>query len=229
MKWIAHIIAPLISMVILVLLPPVKKSINTTLMGVFRDLGRIKARKRRLENSQALVGINANISNSDILFRRDDPLDGVDFDDEQQGDGAHEKTTYSLDELAEYGDGMDGKPILLSIFGRVYDVSAGSKFYGSEGNYHMFAGKDVTRALSTGCKEDECLVRSTEGLTQKQINEGKRWLSFFQLHDKYPNVGILEDDNREDWLDELIDSAMSGAGSEEGGGGVPLRPIKPSE
>ena len=129
MKWLSHVIAPLISMVILVLLPPVKQAANRNLMALFRDLGRIKARKRRLENSQALVGINKNISNWDILFRRDDPLDGVDFDDEQQGDGAHEKTFYTLDELAEYGNGQDGKPILLSIFGRVYDVSAGSKFY----------------------------------------------------------------------------------------------------
>lgn len=207
MKWIAHIVAPIISLMILTLFPPIKKSINTTLMGVFRDLGRIKARKRRIENSQALVGINKNISNWDILFRRDDPLDGVDFDDEESK--AHEKTTYTLAELAEYGNGQNGKPILLSIFSHVYDVSAGAKFYGSEGNYHMFAGKDVTRALSTGCKEEECLIRSTEGLTDKQINEGKRWLSFFQLHDKYPNVGILEDENREDWLEDLIDKTMN--------------------
>jgi hypothetical protein len=31
-------------------------------------------------------------------------------------------------------------------------------------------------------------------LTEKQIVEGKRWLSFFHLHDKYPLVGRLETD-----------------------------------
>lgn len=219
MKWLAHIVAPLVSFVLLILLPPVKKSINTTLMGVFRDLGRIKARKRRLQNSQALVGLNQNISNWDILFRRDDPLDGLDFDGEEE----HEKTTYTSAELAEYGNGKDGKPLLLSVFGRVYDVSAGAKFYGEEGSYHMFAGKDVTRALSTGCKEEKCLVRSTNGLSEKQLNEGKRWLSFFQLHDKYPFVGLLEEDSRDDWLEELVESAMNAVGEE----GPPIMPKLP--
>ena len=221
MKWLVHFVAPLISVVIFILLPPVKNAINTTLMGVFRDLGRIKARKRRLANSGAVVGYNPNITNWDILFRRDDPLEDIDFDEDDKQAG--EKTTYTLSELAEYGSGEEGKPILLGIFGRIYDVSAGAKFYGEDGSYHMFAGKDVTRALSTGCKEEECLVRSTEGLSKKQINEGKRWLSFFQLHDKYPFVGTLEEDSREDWLEELIESAMK----EKGEKGPPIMPKLP--
>ena len=221
MKWLVHIVAPLISVVIFTLLPPVKNAINTTLMGVFRDLGRIKARKRRLANSGALVGYNPNVTNWDILFRRDDPLEGIDFDEDDKQAGG--KTTYTLSELAEYGSGEEGKPILLGIFGRIYDVSAGAKFYGEDGSYHMFAGKDVTRALSTGCKEEECLVRSTEGLTKKQINEGKRWLSFFQLHDKYPFVGTLEEESREDWLEELIESAME----EKGENRPPIMPKLP--
>ena len=190
-------------------------------MGVFRDLGRIKARKRRLANSGAVVDYNPNVTNWDILCRRDDPLEGIDFDDDDKQAG--EKPTYTVSELAEYGDGSEGRPILLGIFGRIYDVSAGAKFYGEDGNYHIFAGHDVTRALSTGCKETECLVRSTEGLSKKQINEGKRWLSFFQLHDKYPFVGHLEEESREDWLEELIESAMKDKGEK----GPPIMPKLP--
>ena len=177
-----------------------RKAVNYFLMGVVRDVGRIKARKRRLShNSHAVT------SNFEILLRRDDPLQGVDFDSEAQHTSL---TTYTSKELSEYGDGRDGRPLLLSVFGRVYDVSAGEKFYGDGGAYHMFAGKDVTKALCTGCKEGECLVRDTTGLTERQISEGKRWLSFFQMHDKYAYKGNLEGDS-ESWLDMLVESSLS--------------------
>ncbi len=75
----------------------------------------------------------------------------------------------------------------------------------------MFAGKDVTRALCLGCKRDDCLVRSTEGLTEKELNEGKRWLSFFQMHDKYPYMGQLEGVDSEAWLDALVEDTLTEA------------------
>merc|ERR1712194_717928 len=93
--------------------------------------------------------------------------------------------------------------------GRVYDVSEGEKFYGPDSNYAMFAGKDVTRALCLGCKETECLVRSTEDLREDQIREGKRWLSFFHMHDKYHYVGSMESLDSEAWLDALIEDAIT--------------------
>eukprot|EP00980_Cylindrotheca_fusiformis_P005672 scaffold1184_cov132-Cylindrotheca_fusiformis.AAC.93 len=203
MKLLIHVLAPLLSLAVLVMQ---RNAINYFLMGFFRDVGRIKARNRRLQNANAMIASGNKKNNWDIIFKRDDPLEDLDFESEQDNDtSAERRSTYTLQELAEFGDGSEGRPILLSIFGRVYDVSAGSKFYGAGGNYHMFAGKDVTRALCTGCKSDECLVRNTDGLTEKQLAEGKRWLSFFQLHDKYSYVGDLEGD-REAWLDALIES-----------------------
>ena len=106
------------------------------------------------------------------------------------------------------GNGLDGNPIYISVFGRVYDVTEGEKFYGEGASYGMFAGKDVTRALCLGCKDDECLVRSTEGLKDKELDEGKRWLSFFQLHDKYHYVGSLERVDSEAWLDSLVQETL---------------------
>lgn len=204
MRWILHVFVPAL-LSVAILLNFQKQAINYFLMCFFRDVGRIKARNRRLQNVHALVGAS-NVSSWDILLRREDPLAGVDFD----AAGHHgDRSTFTMQELAEYGDGLNGRPILLSIFGMVYDVSAGQKFYGPEGNYHMFAGKDVTRALSKGCKTPDCLVRDTGGLAEKHIAEGKRWLSFFQLHDKYSFVGRLEGD-RESWLDKLVDSTVDG-------------------
>lgn len=56
-----------------------------------------------------------------------------------------------LNELKEYGGvNFPEKPILLSVGGKVFDVSEGSKFYGHGQPYNLFAGKACTRALSIG-------------------------------------------------------------------------------
>lgn len=236
------IVAPLVSLAVFV--SQKKNQINNFLMGFFRDVGRIKAKNRRLKSSSAMIAssLTGEASNWDILLKRDDPLEGIDLDasDDLLTDGESDPdapatsslTTFTLKELTEFGNGLDGKPILLSLFGRVYDVSAGTKFYGEGGKYHVFAGHDVTYALSTGCKSPECVdVRRSaqeaeqeeedsehvlEDLTEKQLKEGKRWLSFFHLHDKYSLVGRLEED-RDSWLDALVDSDISKDAEQEQG------------
>ena len=163
-------------------------------MGIVRDVGRHKARKRRYNNSKGLMV---------TLLKQDDPLEDLllSVEDEDESN----LPTYTKAELLEFGDGLDGRPILISIFGRVYDVSAGKKFYGTGGPYAIFAGHDVTYSMCTGCRTEDCLEMSTEGLDEKLLNEGKRWLSFFHLHDKYPLVGKLESDYLEIIMSDLVD------------------------
>jgi len=84
----------------------------------------------------------------------------------------------------------------------------------------MFPGREVTYSLSTGCKTDECLAGNVDKLSEKQLNEGKRWLSFFQLHDKYPLVGKLDDHPMEDRMNEWIDEIIANK-DEEGAGDMP--------
>ena len=66
---------------------------------------------------------------------------------------------YTQEELNKYGNGNndEGLLLLLSLYVRVYDVSEGYKYYGHGGKYHLFAGRDVTKALSTGCLAVSCL------------------------------------------------------------------------
>jgi predicted heme/steroid binding protein len=71
--------------------------------------------------------------------------------------------------------GEGGKPLWLSIKGRVYDVTQGAAFYGPGTSYNGFTGRDATRAFCTGCLEPECLIASLDGLTQKQLKEADRW------------------------------------------------------
>jgi membrane-associated progesterone receptor component len=163
-------------------------------MGIVRDVGRYKARKRRFQNTDKSLMAT--------LLHQDNPLDDLRLtsaDDEDESN----LPMYTLDELLEFGDGSEeGRPLLLAIFGRVYDVTAGKRFYGPMGPYADFAGRDVTYSLCTGCRTPECLADSVQNVKdESMLLEGKRWLSFFHLHDKYPLVGKLEDSN---YLAELM-------------------------
>jgi predicted heme/steroid binding protein len=161
-----------------------RDKIDAVVMGFVRDIGRYKAKKRRHQSTKGLVL---------FLAQQDDPDEDV-IDAQASLMSDSNLPTYTATELLEFGDGEDGRPLLLSVFGHVYDVSSGARFYGPGAAYSGFAGKDVTYSLSTGCRTDECLTKSPDDLTEKQIVEGKRWLSFFHLHDKYPLVGRLETD-----------------------------------
>ena len=55
----------------------------------------------------------------------------------------------------------------LSVLGSVYDVSSG-EFYTSGGGYAFFAGRDATRAFTTGEFEGEGLSDDVDGLTPAQ-------------------------------------------------------------
>jgi len=183
-------------------------------MGFFRDLGRIKSHRRRMKKGQGKALLLK--SDLNILLRKDDPLKLVKLDDENED--IDNLQTYTEEELFEFGNGMDGKPILISLFGRVYDVTKGDKYYGEDGRYHLFAGKDVTHALSTGCMEEACLGTSkfnSKELTESQMNEGKRWLSFFQLHDKYSYVGNLVEEGVDFMIDALVIESLSRNVSED--------------
>jgi membrane-associated progesterone receptor component len=161
-----------------------RNKIDAVVMGFVRDIGRYKAKKRRHQNTKGLVL---------FLAQQDDPDEDV-LDAQASLMSDSNLPTYTATELLEFGDGEDGRPLLLSVFGHVYDVSSGARFYGPGAAYSVFAGRDVTYSLSTGCRTDECLAMSPDDLTEKEIVEGKRWLSFFHLHDKYPLVGRLETD-----------------------------------
>lgn len=172
-----------------------KDRLNRFLMGFFRDVGRVKAYRRRHKgNSMALMT---------VLMKQEDPLLGVEWDEASDSN----VPTYTMEELWDFG--QDEDRLLLSVFGRIYDVTAGRRFYGPTSRYHMFPGRDVTYALGTGCKTDECLMKTADELGEKELEEAKRWLSFFQLHDKYGYVGKLENNPMEEMMEQWIEDAVA--------------------
>lgn len=151
---------------------------------LFRDVARSKARKRLYGNEYALVA---------MILGNEEPVTLPSTDD----DGA----TVTLEEL-EIADGDEGRPAYLSIRGRVYDVSAGTAFYGPGRPYHAFVGRDATRAFALGCTAPSCISSSTDGLDEFQRKEIDRWIELYETHDKYTFVGTLVDDPVDLILDE---------------------------
>ncbi|WVQ94192.1 hypothetical protein IAU59_001270 [Kwoniella sp. CBS 9459] len=85
---------------------------------------------------------------------------------------------------------IEDRPVYLAIDGVVYDVSANRRIYGKGGSYNMMAGRDASRAFTTGCFETH-LTHDTRGLSEQEIGALKHWKSFFANHEKYRKVGTV--------------------------------------
>eukprot|EP00931_Biecheleriopsis_adriatica_P087654 TRINITY_DN62084_c0_g1_i1.p1 TRINITY_DN62084_c0_g1~~TRINITY_DN62084_c0_g1_i1.p1 ORF type:complete len:205 (-),score=38.44 TRINITY_DN62084_c0_g1_i1:19-633(-) len=96
---------------------------------------------------------------------------------------------FTLEELKGYRE--DGH-LLLSVLGRVFDVTYGQEFYGQGQGYKVFAGHDCTRAFALTSTKAKWLNQGLEGLTEKQIMHlnSTYWETYVR---KYPVVGRLVD------------------------------------
>ena len=95
----------------------------------------------------------------------------------------------TLEELKKYDGSDPTKAIYISIKGRIFDVSEGKSFYGPDGPYSIFAGKDATRALAKMSKDPNDVVSSLDGLSDKELSVLVDWENKFLA--KYPIVATL--------------------------------------
>ncbi|ONL97484.1 membrane steroid-binding protein 1 [Zea mays] len=95
----------------------------------------------------------------------------------------------TLEQLSAY-DGKDpAKQILIAIRGQVYDVSRGRLFYGPQGPYSLFAGRDATRALALMSFDPNDLTGDLDGLSADELEVLQDWEEKFK--ERYPRVGHL--------------------------------------
>nr|XP_048703279.1 membrane-associated progesterone receptor component 2 [Caretta caretta] len=98
---------------------------------------------------------------------------------------------FTLEQLHEY-DGARTPRILLAVNGKVFDVTKGSKFYGPEGPYGIFAGRDASRGLATFCLDKDALRDEYDDLSDLnavQMESVREWE--MQFKEKYDYVGRL--------------------------------------
>ncbi|KAI8376193.1 cytochrome b5-like heme/steroid binding domain-containing protein [Radiomyces spectabilis] len=102
--------------------------------------------------------------------------------------GPPKELVFSEEQLMRYDGSNPNLPIYVAIDGDVYDVTAGSMWYGLGASYHHFAGKDAARAYVTGCFQDH-LTHDLRGLSEKQLKGVDHWKKFYENHHKYFKVG----------------------------------------
>ncbi|EJD00357.1 cytochrome b5 [Fomitiporia mediterranea MF3/22] len=102
--------------------------------------------------------------------------------------------TYTPKTLAPF-DGQNNQRILLAINRKVFDVTAGRSFYGPEGPYGNFAGRDASRGMAKQSFDPEVLtpldqpLDKLDDLTPSEIENMNGWIEHFS--NKYIVCGEL--------------------------------------
>jgi len=104
-----------------------------------------------------------------------------------------QKRDFTIEELSQYnGDGADGR-IIVAVNGNAFDVTNnGKSFYGKDGPYAMFAGRDVSRALTmftTDIRTCSGVYDDLSDLTSDEMVRLKEWE--LQFRERYHLVGRL--------------------------------------
>ncbi|KAG0335185.1 hypothetical protein BG004_000105 [Podila humilis] len=108
---------------------------------------------------------------------------------------------YTPKELSEFDGKTPETRILMAVNGKVYDVTRGRNFYGPEGPYGNFAGRDASRGLAMNSFDKDMLapldgpIDKLEDLKEDEKTSLEDWETLFE--GKYQLVGKLIENKKE--------------------------------
>ncbi|KAF9331460.1 hypothetical protein BG006_005688 [Podila minutissima] len=102
---------------------------------------------------------------------------------------------YTPKELSEFDGRTPDARILMAVNGKVFDVTRGKQFYGPDGPYGNFAGRDASRGLAMNSFDKSMLapldgpIDKLEDLKEDERSSLEDWEVLFD--GKYQLVGKL--------------------------------------
>ncbi|KAI1179230.1 cytochrome b5 [Nemania sp. FL0916] len=94
----------------------------------------------------------------------------------------------TLEDLAQ-ANGKEGRKAYVAIKGKVYDVT-GTQTYQEGASYHVFVGKDASRALAKMSTKPEDVQAEWKDLNDKEKGVLNDWITFFSK--RYNIVGVVQ-------------------------------------
>jgi predicted heme/steroid binding protein len=100
---------------------------------------------------------------------------------------------FTKDQLSAFkGNESKTSLIYISIIGHVYDVTNGRQFYGPDGGYAGFAGRDGTRAFVSGNFTEDGLIENIDDMKDQELFDIWEWKSFYDKEEKYIFKGYVD-------------------------------------
>ncbi|KAF8926606.1 cytochrome b5-like heme/steroid binding domain-containing protein [Dissophora ornata] len=97
---------------------------------------------------------------------------------------------FTHQELAQYNGTNSARTIYVAIKGTVFNVSSKYEMYGPGSGYHVFAGKDASRALGKSSLVPAECTPDYSDFNEKEQKTLDDWFIFFEK--RYPIVGKVE-------------------------------------
>jgi hypothetical protein len=95
-------------------------------------------------------------------------------------------TIYNKEELKQY------PPLLLSICGNVYNVTAQEKLFGHLGVHEAYSKKDITRAIALADFSEDNLTDDLSGFSGDECIAADTWSKFFHNEESLHFMGVLD-------------------------------------
>ena len=131
-------------------------------------------------------------------------------EEEEEPDPPRNFTTKQLKYFNGEDDERTGEPkaVYLSVNGIVFDVSNGRNFYGPDGPYAAFAGRECGVALAKMSFDTEHLdnLAGCKELNYGEKDELENWINKFQYLRNYPVKGRLVPD---EYLKSLVERTIT--------------------